>query len=108
MSSELHIAEIPYESGQIHFRYSRYLSEDKTRWIRDGLYVEYSENGAVVSEGVYVNGYEHGLWRDFHPNGQIAAEGKYNHGQEDGVWRFWSENGTEELSVTYDQGVEMV
>lgn len=29
----LHIAEIPYETGELHFRYSRKLSPDGTKWI---------------------------------------------------------------------------
>ena len=71
----LDLAEIPYPSGSIQFRYSRILSPDKTRWIRHGLFVRYSETGQIVSEGNYVLGQEQGLWRDFHSNGQLAAEG---------------------------------
>jgi len=92
--SELNIAEIPYETGQIHFRYSRYLSEDGARWIRHGLFRAYHINGSVASEGNYVDGSEHGLWRDFHENGQLAAEGFYENGVEVGVWKYWSEDGS--------------
>ena len=74
---DLHIAEIPYESGAIHFRYSRFPSEDGTRWIRHGLFVEYSESGVVLAEGNYNNGKEEGLWCSYHDNGQKAAEGHY-------------------------------
>jgi hypothetical protein len=90
IEADLNIAEIPYGSGAIRFRYARVMSPDKTRWIRHGLFVEYHENGTVVSEGQYVDGKEDGLWRDFHPNGQPASEGRYREGQEVGVWRFWS------------------
>ena len=38
----LYIAEIPYETGEIHFRYSCRLSEDGTKWIRDGLFTAVS------------------------------------------------------------------
>jgi len=47
----LHIAEIPYESGSLRFRYSRELSEDGSRWIRQGLLTAYHENGQRASEG---------------------------------------------------------
>ena len=48
----LYIAEIPYETGEIHFRYSCRLSEDGTKWIRDGLFTEYYQNGNVASTGL--------------------------------------------------------
>lgn len=102
----LNLAEIPYPSGSIQFRYSRILSPDKTRWIRHGLFVRYSETGQIVSEGNYVLGQEQGLWRDFHSNGQLAAEGEYVEGKEHGHWRFWDEEGNEQPSVLYAHGNE--
>lgn len=91
---ELNIAEITHASGAIKFRYARYLSEDGRKWIRHGLFCEYHENGAVISEGTYEHGAEHGLWRDYYPNGQLAAEGSYEHGREIGVWRYWKPDGS--------------
>jgi antitoxin component YwqK of YwqJK toxin-antitoxin module len=102
IEADLNIAEIPYESGAIKFRYARVLSPDKTRWVRHGLFVAYHENGTVASEGQYVDGKEDGLWRDFHPDGRAAAEGRYREGQEVGVWRFWNLDGTEEPGTNYD------
>jgi antitoxin component YwqK of YwqJK toxin-antitoxin module len=102
----LFIAEIPYESGAIRFRYSRILSEDGTRWMRHGLFVEYHETGAVASEVEYVRGIEHGVCRDYHPNGVLAAEGQYHEGKEHGLWRFWSEDGREERACMYRNGAE--
>ncbi len=54
--AELNIAEIPYESGSIRFRYARVMAPDGTRWIRHGLFVAYYEAGSVVSEGQYIDG----------------------------------------------------
>lgn len=104
----LHIAEIPYESGEIHYRYSRYMSVDGTRWVRHGPFVGYYENGKVKSEGQYVDGLEEGIWRDYYENGQLAAEGCYTKGKEQGYWQFWSLDGTEERPVEYVDGVEVV
>jgi antitoxin component YwqK of YwqJK toxin-antitoxin module len=92
--SRLDIAEIPFESGSIQFRYARKLSEDGTRWIRDGLFRAYYENGILASEGNYSDGLENGLWRDYHVNGQIAAEGSYISGVEAVDWRYWDHDGT--------------
>ena len=72
----LEIAEVPYESGELHFRYSRYLRDDRTKWIKHGLFRAYHKNGQLASEGEYQDGAEVGMWRDFHENGQLAAEGK--------------------------------
>ena len=86
----LHIAEIPYENGTIHFRYARILSADGTRWIKHGLFSAHHPNGTLSSEGMYVDGQEHGLWTDYHSNGQMAARGHYANGKEVGHWEFWS------------------
>lgn len=94
--AELNIAEIPHENGTVRFRYSRYLSMDKTKWIRHGLFRAYHPNGTLASEGNYVHGLETGAWNDFHPNGQLAAEGVYSKGEKIGVWKYWSENGVPE------------
>ena len=91
--ADLHIAEIPYESGVVRFRYSRYVSADGLRWIRHGPFFAYHEDGSLASEGSYEHGQEHGLWRDYHLNGKLAAEGEYTHGNKTGAWRFWSESG---------------
>jgi len=99
--ADLNIAEIPYESGTIRFRYTRVMSPDRTRWIRHGSFVAYHENGTVASEGHYVDGKEDGLWRDFHPDGRRASEGHYRDGSEVGVWRFWSADGTEGPSESH-------
>lgn len=93
MQAELIIAEVLYETGEVHFRFSRMLSEDRTRWIRHGLFCEYAKNGQVISEGTYEFGKESGSWRDYYSNGQLAAEGRYESGEEVEEWRYWDEDG---------------
>lgn len=102
-NADIHIAEIPYESGAIKFRYARVMAPDRTRWIRHGLFVAYHEHGAVASEGQYLDGKEDGLWRDLHPNGQLASEGRYRAGRQVGVWRFWNADGTEEPGTDHGE-----
>jgi antitoxin component YwqK of YwqJK toxin-antitoxin module len=96
--ADLEIAEIPYDSGEIRFRYARYLSVDGSRWVRHGLFFAYHSNGQLASEGNYLDGVEHGHWKDFHDNGQLAAEGDYQHGQEVGEWKFWKPDGSPDHS----------
>jgi antitoxin component YwqK of YwqJK toxin-antitoxin module len=102
----IHVAEIPFESGQVQFQYARYLSADGSHWIRHGPFLQYHENGQLASEGTFDHGLELGPWRDFHANGQIAAEGEYLYGKEHGVWRYWSPEGAQEKEVLYVLGTE--
>lgn len=92
---DLNIAEIFHESGELQYRYSRYLSNDGSKWVRHGLFTAFHRNGEPASEGTYVDGLEDGNWRDFHENGLIAAEGSYVKGVETGTWRYWNADGTE-------------
>ena len=103
---ELHIAEIPYESGAIRFRYARYMLSDGSRWIMHGLFLAYYESGTVASEGSYVHGKEEGTWCDFHENGHPAAKGQYVNGLQEGEWEFWSASGSSEPAIRYAAGVE--
>lgn len=98
----LFIAEIPYDNGNIQFRYSRYMSDDGTQWIPDGLFSAYYENGVLASEGMYSQGLETGVWKDFHENGQLASQGEYKNGKEVGVWQFWDTDGN--IQETQDYG----
>ena len=93
---DLNIAEIPFDSGEVHYRYSRYLAEDGKKWIRHGLFNAYHKNGQLASEGYYVHGLEDGVWQDFHENGQLAAKGIYEGGKEAGEWHYWNADGGEQ------------
>lgn len=98
----MYIAEIPYETDEIHYRYSRKLSDDGTRWIREGLFTAYYRNGNIASTGLYVDGLENGHWKDYHENGQLAAEGDYANGKEVGKWSFYDEDGNLEEEEIYE------
>ena len=89
MNHELHIAEIPFEDGSIKFRYSRYLADDGTRWVRHGLFRAFHPSGQLASEGNYEHGIENGPWQDFHDDGSLAAKGEYQHGVEIGDWSYF-------------------
>ena len=103
----LNLAEIPYDDGTVHFRYSRYLAADGTRWIRHGLFRAYHRNGQVASVGEYTHGAETGLWREYHENGAIAAQGEYREGKEHGLWHFWTATGEAEQEIKYVDGIDV-
>ena len=94
MTDVLNIAEIAFENGQVRFRYSRVMSADGTRWIRQGLFRSYHQDGTLSAEGEYHDGLEQGEWRTFHENGQMASRGAYDRGEEVGDWTFWSADGS--------------
>lgn len=98
----LYIAEILYETGEVHFRYSRKLSDDGTKWLRHGLFTEYHQNGNILSTGLYDEGLETGHWNDYYENGNIAAEGDYKDGTETGKWLYYDENGKLESEEIFE------
>lgn len=99
----LDIAEVPFETGDVQFRYARYLAPDGKSWIRHGLFIQYHRDGTVAAEGQYVHGHEHGVWKSFHANGALAVEGRFDDGNQVGVWRYWNEDGIEETSETFSR-----
>jgi antitoxin component YwqK of YwqJK toxin-antitoxin module len=103
----LFIAEEPYDSGELRFRYSRKLSSDGKRWIRDGLFQEFHRNGTPAAEGVYRDDLEEGLWREYYESGQISSEGQYKRGKEEGLWKFWNEQGEREEDIKFRDGQEI-
>lgn len=98
----LYIAEILYETGEVHFRYSRKMADDGTKWIRHGQFTEYHLNGNIMSTGLYDEGLETGHWKDYHENGNIAAEGDYRGGKEIGKWLYYDENGILESEEIFE------
>ena len=107
VTDTLYIAEIPFDSGEVQFRYARYKSDDGTRWVRHGLFCAYGKDGTLRSEGNYEHGVEIGIWSDYHDNGQLAAQGEYAQGKQHGRWRFWGPDGKEGHSVEYRNGEEV-
>ncbi len=100
----LEVAEIPYDTGELHLRYSRYLSPEGDRWIRHGLFQAHHRNGQLASEGLYEHGVETELWKDYHENGQLASGGHYKEGKKDGLWRFWNDYGEIEEEQRFVDG----
>jgi antitoxin component YwqK of YwqJK toxin-antitoxin module len=96
MNADLNIVEILNETGEVNFRYSRYLSSDGSHWVRHGVFFAYHKNGNLASEGSYEHGVEHGLWKDYHESGAIAAQGRFENGKELCDWEYWDEYGNKE------------
>lgn len=75
-----------YESGQL-----------------DGDFVEYDENGKVVSKGVYVEGSEDGQW--LYCNGDYTEKGSFYDGMRTGEWVTRFPDGKTAFVINYEQDV---
>ncbi len=69
----------------------------------DGPYVEYDEEGQILTKGIYTAGYEEGLW--FYRNGEAKEQGEYEGGRKEGLWKTTYENGRIAFEIRYDQGI---
>jgi antitoxin component YwqK of YwqJK toxin-antitoxin module len=60
---------------------------------REERWRAFTEAGALLQDGVFVDARRHGPFAEYHPNGSKAAEGRYEVGQKVGEWRYWSADG---------------
>ncbi|MEZ4922362.1 MAG: hypothetical protein R2780_04255 [Crocinitomicaceae bacterium] len=74
----------------------------------DGVALEFNEEGQVITEEEYSNGYlrrkeefnrldeegnKTGVWRDYHDNGTLKSEVSYKDGKKDGITKEYDKNG---------------
>lgn len=67
---------------------------------REGLWLEWYEEGPFKSASFYVGGEEDGPFVSYRLSGGLAEEGTYAAGQKVGRWREWSQDGTLTRDVT--------
>ena len=61
---------------------------------KHGPWVEYYENGQLLSKGTYKDGKKEGPWVHYHDNGQLWKKGTYKYGKEEGPWVSYNKDGT--------------
>lgn len=91
-----------YSNGDV--KKTGYFDQGK----QSGLCLEYDNEGKVVTEEVYDNGYlkdrtefnrldedgkKTGIWRDYYPDGTIKSETTYQHGQKNGISKTYNLKG---------------
>jgi antitoxin component YwqK of YwqJK toxin-antitoxin module len=94
-------------SGGIHYFktiepayfYSKNFQEKYT-----GQYHCWSDNGSLICEGHYANGFRSGLWTYFYSDGKKLSEGSYIDNEQSGEWVFWHNNGVTESVGEYSVG----
>ena len=69
--------------------------------ILDGEYIEYDEDGEVVTKGEFLDGTEQGHW--FYRRNKAIEEGDYDDGLRTGTWKTWYEEGKISSEIEYDQ-----
>lgn len=92
-SKYLERVEIHYETGELRFRYSCYLSPDTVRWVFHGQFTKFYKNGRAAITGKYYDGFEDGEWQEYHEDGSLAAEGSYELGEKKPGWRYCDVDG---------------
>ena len=80
--------EVPF-SGKVDGKKQGSLKNGK----KEGSWVEYFDNGQLVSKGEYKNGKEEGSWISYWKNGQLFSKGDFKDGKEEGSWVRYHDNG---------------
>jgi len=57
----------------------------------DGYMVEYDDDGKILTEGEYIEGYEEGFW--YYELGESREEGYYSGGYRNGLWKSFYSDG---------------
>ncbi len=61
---------------------------------REGIWVEYHDNGQLRSKGTLKDGKWDGPWAQYHDNGQLRSKGTYKGGEKEDDWVYYSSDGS--------------
>ena len=98
------LIESHYAAGQPEFL-GRQVRDADGRWVRDGPWTAWYENGQVCERGAYRAGVEDGPWQWWYESGGRMAAGSWVEGRRVGEWTYWHENGALGMVGSYDDGV---
>lgn len=85
-----------YSNGEV------WREEGFWKGLEDGMAVEYSDTGTVISKGEYINGKKEGIW--FYEMGDHWEEGEYIEGRRNGEWVWEYGNGKTKFKGTFING----
>ena len=65
--------------------------------------------GRILEKGPYKNGKREGLWVNYHNNGQLSGKGDYMNGKREGPWVSYKSDGTvnEKYTGSYKNDVKV-
>lgn len=75
--------------------------------IKNGPYSRWHSNGELKERGVFLHDRLHGVYQKWNQNGIPGIRGYYLEGKQDGEWVFYDENGNPMPSIYYKTGVEV-
>lgn len=111
--------ELKIINGMAYFRDKPYTGMSFTYWenkrineqfswvegLKDGLYQEYTEAGALVTEITWAEGAKNGPYRYFYDNGARQSDGYFTDNQLDGTITGYYANGNKRYENTYRRGI---
>ena len=71
---------------------------------REGLFERWNEEGQLVEETDFSQGYKHGKVNYYYANGKIELEGFHSFNERVGIWQGWHEDGTLSFRSEYAEG----
>lgn len=69
--------------------------------VRKGKWIAYDEEGNMLSQGHYKDGFEDGMYTVWYPSGVKRYEGIFKSGKRLGIWSFWDAEGNLVKEIEY-------
>jgi len=91
-----------YDNGNIQLAYSLMPSKNGKRFIKNGGYKEYYENGALKIESLYTDNELSFFWKQYYITGEKEWEVAYENGYKQGVYKQYYKNGNLKLEGLHD------
>lgn len=92
------VYQVRYDNGNLAAVYN----------LRDGKLhqsvVHYFEEGGIRQTGQYFLNERHGLWLEWNENGQLISQAQFNNGVKHGVWKVWDNQGICRRNIRYSEG----
>lgn len=73
------------------------------KWLKEGEFVFYDEDGDESDRGAYLHGRETGAWRQRYDDGSTGS-GEFVDGKRHGPWTIWHKNGHKAEQGQYVEG----
>ena len=97
-----------FSNGQKNGLFVEYYNNGKMKYegryvygIKDGVHSEWLENGNKISSINFLNGNLNGVYSEWYPNGKKKYEGNYQTGNKEGTFTEFYENGNQKSKSEY-------
>jgi antitoxin component YwqK of YwqJK toxin-antitoxin module len=93
-----------HENGQLMLSYGQrmeYNSYDLD-YSKNGIFLQYHDNGKLNTSGFYVNGRKDGTWKYYNYYGNLIKEEYYSNAMGYGTWKGYFDDGKLQFELIYD------